>query len=620
MAGTAYFALAPGVTPNWIFPYASINYFSSANLTQFQYLMYRPLYWFGAPTSTSPDVDYALSPAKAPSWSKDGKTVTITLKGWKFYDGQAVDAQSVIFWLNMLMAEGRFADPADDEWAGSTAGEFPYNVTSYSAPGGRHGNIVTITFDRRYSTVWLLYNELSQISPMAEAWDVASLTGAPGSGGCGAVATGDMTGAATKQACTAVWTFDTDDNATASHLQMAGDLATYATNKLWLEGVDGPWTLSAFNDSTHQSTFVPNPRYSGPQKAHLAKFVEVPYASDGAEFNALAAGGPGAPTVGYLPSQNTPPKPAGLGPTTAGPNASQLSRSYTLHQTEAWQISYFPANFKSTLGAGGHAGAVFRQLYFRQVLQELVDQSGIISTAFKGYGVPTYGPVPVYPANNFAHGVELSPHGPYPFSVSTAIATLKAHGWSVEPKSTTFCKTAGTATGDCGAGIPAGTPLIFTEAYASGMPSLAQAVKYEVSTWAKAGIEVTLVAEPFAVVVSAVSCYHPTTVCHAWDIVGAGGWEYDPDILPTGEAIFATGAASNTGDYSDARDDALIKETTENSNLKVFYQWENYLAQQLPLIWLPTAAGEVEISNRIHGVLPVNALENLTPEYWYYTS
>ncbi|MGO8877101.1 MAG: hypothetical protein ACLQNG_15210, partial [Acidimicrobiales bacterium] len=43
--GTAYFAMAPQVTPDWIFPFASLEYFSVANLTQFQYLMYRPLYW-----------------------------------------------------------------------------------------------------------------------------------------------------------------------------------------------------------------------------------------------------------------------------------------------------------------------------------------------------------------------------------------------------------------------------------------------------------------------------------------------------------------------------------------------------------------------------------------------
>jgi peptide/nickel transport system substrate-binding protein len=624
MGGTAYFALTPGLTPNWIFPFASVNYFSTTNLTQFQYLMYRPLYWFGSPTSTSPDVDYALSPANAPSWSNDDRTVAINLKGWKFYDGQDVDAQSVIFWLNMLQAES-------GNWAGTESGanQWPGNVKSYYAPDGATGDTVVINLDGSYSTLWFQYNELSQISPMAEVWDVTSLMATPGSGGCGVVSkTAGLPSKAVLKACTNVWTFDTDNNGLKSSPEMAGALGTYATNKLWLEGVDGPWILKAFigsGEKVGQSTFVPNPRYSGPQKPRLAKFVEVSYLTDQVEFEALVVGHPGAPTVGYLPWQYTPPKPAGLGPTTAGPNASHLSRSYTLHQTETWQISYFTPNLGSRLGAGGHAGAVFRQLYFRQALQELVDQSGIISRVFKGYGAPTYGPVPVYPDNNFAQGVERSAGGPYPFSVSTAISTLTAHGWNVEPEGTTYCKRAGTAAGDCGSGIPAGTPLIFTETYAEtdnvATPSLKQEVGYEASTWAKAGIEVTSQDEPFAEALSVPSCLpKPTPPCRGWDMVASGGWEYDPDVLPTGEDLFATDAASNLlAGYSDAKNDALIKETNDSSNPKVFYEWEDYLARQLPVIWEPTEAEEVEISNKIHGVLPVNALENLTPEYWYYT-
>ena len=616
--GTAYWAMAPQVTPDWIFPFSSLQFFSVANEEQFEFLLYRPLYWFGSPTSTSPNVDYTLSPGNAPVWSNGDKTITITLKPWKFADGQAIDAQSVIFWLNMIEAESA-------NWAGTAPGpnQWPGNIKSYSAPGGATGNTVVINLDGTFSTTWFQYNELSQITPMPEAWDITSLTGMAGSGACGTVAKGNMTGKATAKACTAVWTFDTDNNATSKHPQMAGDLATYASNKLWADGVDGPWKLSAFDASTGQSTFVPNPAYSGPQKPILSEFVEVPYTSDTSEYNALAAGGSTAPDVGYLPSQNLPQKAANLAPTQAGANATALASTYGITEQESWQINYFPENFNSTLGAGGHAGAVFKQLYFRQVLQELVDQTGIISTYFKGYGVPTYGPAPVYPPNNFAHGVELKTGGPYPFSPTTAAATLKANGWNVVPGGTTTCTKPGSGAGECGAGIPSGTPLTFTEVYASGTQSLTQAVDYEVSEWAKEGIKVSLKAEPFDnVLKDAVSCYPTATAaCHAWDMANwGGGWLYVPDYLPTGEEIFATGAGSNQGDYSNAQNDTLIRETNENSNLSVFYQWEDYLAQQLPVIWQPLAATAVEISNRIGGVLPINALLDLTPEYWYFKS
>ena len=45
--GTATYALPPSNTPNYIFPFASSTYFSVVNSEDFQYLMYRPLYWFG---------------------------------------------------------------------------------------------------------------------------------------------------------------------------------------------------------------------------------------------------------------------------------------------------------------------------------------------------------------------------------------------------------------------------------------------------------------------------------------------------------------------------------------------------------------------------------------------
>ena len=76
--------------------------------------------------------------------------MVIRLKGWRFSNGQRVDAQSVIFWMNMLKAE-------PSNWAVSLEPEFPYNVTRYSAPDGPGGDLVTITFDRGYSALWLLY-------------------------------------------------------------------------------------------------------------------------------------------------------------------------------------------------------------------------------------------------------------------------------------------------------------------------------------------------------------------------------------------------------------------------------------------------------------------------------
>ena len=102
--GTATFAELPATTPNYIFPFTSSAYISVSNLNLFQYLMYRPLYWYG--NGAQPTVNTTKSLANVPVWSNGGKTVTITLKSYMWSNGQPVTAQNVEFWLNMEQAVG----------------------------------------------------------------------------------------------------------------------------------------------------------------------------------------------------------------------------------------------------------------------------------------------------------------------------------------------------------------------------------------------------------------------------------------------------------------------------------------------------------------------------------
>jgi len=75
-------------------------------------------------------------------YSNHDKTVTMKLKGWKFSDGQTVNAQSVMFFLNMYKAL-----PADF-WG--------YNRLRHPGPGLEHhqqGMKVTINFKTREPVV-----------------------------------------------------------------------------------------------------------------------------------------------------------------------------------------------------------------------------------------------------------------------------------------------------------------------------------------------------------------------------------------------------------------------------------------------------------------------------------
>jgi peptide/nickel transport system substrate-binding protein len=599
--GTIIWAEPPATTPNWILPFASDPYFGNINFLDFWPLMFRPLYFFGGETN-QPTVDEPLSIAKLPVFSAGGTTVTINLKGWKWSNGQTVDAQDVIFFMNMLEAEKA-------NFAGYVPGEFPDNVVSYSAPSAT-SLTVTMKLKRGFSSTWFLYNELSQVTPMPLMWDTTSLTGAPGSGGCSA-----MTGPqATAAACVKVWTFLTDNNGTSATPQMAGDLATYATNPMW-QDVDGPWRLTAFDASSGEATFVPNTHYSGPQKPYVSTFIEMPYTSDTAEFNALAAGGPSAPQVGYVPTQDLTTPTSNYKKT--GPNNSLLASNYTLDPLYAWGISFDRANYNST-GDGGLAGKFIHQLYIRQALQMGVDQPQIIAKVDKGYAVPTYGPVPVYPSNPFISKGELV--NQYPYNVAKGAALLKSHGWKVVAGGTDTCVKAGTAADECGSGIPAGTKLQFTMLSVSGDQAVTTTVQSEVSSWSQMGINVTTKSETFETVLGQMVPCKSGPVC-SWELADwGGGWTYSPDYEATGDLIFSTGAGFNKMSYSDPTADALIAKTETSSNPANFAAYENYLAKQLPVIWEPFAASQmVEIGKNVGGVEPLNPVLSLTPEYWYLT-
>ncbi len=599
--GTAYFAEPPGGSPNFIFPFAPFRYFSVDNLSQFQMLMYRPLYWFG--NGANPTINLALSLADYPTFTNGGKTVTVTLKNYVWSDGEKLTAQDVVFWMSFMKLE-------KDTWAGYVPGTIPDDVASITTP-----NSTTVVFNLTGSVnpYWWVYNELSQITPLPMAWDVTALHQKAGSQSCGTASyqsvvakstkTGIVPGNAIAKNCVNVFNFLSKEagydpaNPKASN----NAFATYATNPIW-QVVDGPWHLTSFSPSG-LLTMKPNKTYSGPIKPTLSAFVELPFTSATTEFNELTNGT--SITVGYIPAEDlTAPAPS---PTTVGPNNPRVSGKYNLVPWISWDITYFPLNFNS-VDDGGYAGTLYRQLYVRQALQMLINQPLIIKKIAKGYGVPGYGPVPVLPKNSFVTPFEET--NPYPYSPTKAIALLKAHGWTINPGGTDTCADAS----ECG--VPVGTALNFQMLYSSGNVATTETVDDEVSSWSAVGIHVTATAETFDTVYgTSIPCSGSSCT---WSMSWWGGWVYSPDYWPSGEDLFETGAASNAGSYSNSYMDSLIKAT--NFGNVTLAHWENYTATVLPVIWEPTADYSLtEIAKNLQGATPQNPLLDLTPENWYFT-
>jgi peptide/nickel transport system substrate-binding protein len=566
--GTAVWAEPPSSVPTYIFPYMNSANISNLNLFDFQYQMYRPLYWFGV--GDQPVVNYTLSLANPPQFS--GRNVTITLKHYMWSNGTQVTAQNVMFWLNMELAE-----PAN---YGAYTG-FPTNVSNIKVVSPTE---LTMTMDKSYNPNWFLYNDLSQISPMPQAWDKT--------------ASGPSHCSTTAADCTAVYKYLDGQ---------AKDTTGYVTSPIW-SIVDGPWRLSAFNADGH-ITFVPNKSYSGPQKPQLSAFQEVPFTTDTAEYNVLQSSSGIKIDFGYLPNQDAPPVKAGA---TTGPNPL-ASKGYTLAPLYPWGIDYYATNYQSTVS--DHA-AIIKQLYFRQALAYLMNQQAIISGPLRGYGAATVGPVAATPATQWLSAKGKS-GDPFPYNPTKAKSLLTSHGWTVNPNGVSTCSNPSL----CGPGITKGSGLTFNFVYLSGTAWVGSEMQELQSNAAAIGIKLSLVPKPLSQVLALAggNCVVAKSSC-SWDFANWGfGWSFSPDYLPTGDQLFQCGAIANSGGYCDKTDDSMIKQTLTNSNLQLFYNWQDYLQPLLPVEYQPNAAYTLsEVSNSLHGVLPQSPTLSITPEYWYF--
>jgi peptide/nickel transport system substrate-binding protein len=578
---TATYAMAPGGQAQYPFPFIeSLAFDSVYNINDYQYMLYRPLYWFGSGVNAY--LNPKLSLADKPEYK--GHEVTIRLKqNYKWSDGEPVDAADVVFWMNMMANQG-----INSVYWSQTG--LPGDVNDVRA-ASKYVVTMHITTPS-FSETWFTNNELSEITPMPLSWDRT----ASGKSNC-------HTDAAS---CAAVFTY--------LNAQSVRNPSTFPDSPLW-SVVDGPWKLQSMSPSGKVILDF-NTKYSGPvAPGHITKFIELPFASEASEFDVLQdPTGSQTIDVGYLPTVDAQSPPAG---SNVGPNARTLS-GYRLLSVYPWEISYFPYNFNNQTG---HA-PIFDQLYFRQAFQHLVDQEGVINGPLHGYGKATTGPVSPYPLSQYLSSQVAANGDAWTLNIQGAKQTLEAHGWHVVPNGTDTCSHPGTGPGECGAHIQLGTKLQFTLQYATGIDWMESAARELESNASLAGIGLTLEPKPFNKVVSnAFFCFaNPHKPC-TWDMAFWGSWTYAPDYLPTGDTLFASTAPNNAGGYSNPQNDQLIKDTltarTQSKFLHAMYNWENYLAGQLPVVYEPNTPQLMEVINGLN-IGEQNSALSLTPENWRY--
>jgi peptide/nickel transport system substrate-binding protein len=568
-AGSITYGYLSADAPNWILPIIPAADNSVYNSFVFGWQLYRPTWftWNGA----SPAVDNALSPVNAPTSSNGGKTFTMTIKPWKWSDGQTLGAKDMEFTIDVIKAAIK-ESPAN--WANYVPGYFPDTITSMSTPNAQ---TLVINMSKPVNPVWLQEDILDIGLMPAHAWAKAS-------------ASGPLLDYTVPANAKKIWDFL---NAQAK------SVSTYATNPLW-QLVYGPYKLSAYNATTGSFTMVPNPNYSGPHATPESNFVGVPFTSDAATFNAIKSG---SVDMVALPAEDNPQIP------------SLKSSGYDYYGLPAWGDYFAAYNFKDTTGDFDN---IVNQLYFRQAMQHLEDQPGQIKAFLNGDGDPLSGPIGAYPQSPFlpANGKSIL----YPFSVSTAISMLKANGWTVTPNGTDTCAKPGTGAGECGAGIPAGTKLAFNLIYNAASP-ITQEVEDLASNAKAAGITISLSASNFDFMIqNYIDPAAPANI-NKWAMMDFGGESFS--TYPTSFGLFNTGGSGQIGDFSDPKADALINDSITSPNPSAVTNELSYLDTVEPVLWQPLRDHVYVWKTNISATTPA-AFEDLTqydptPEFFYLT-
>jgi peptide/nickel transport system substrate-binding protein len=576
--GTISVGFLTGSTPLTIFPITGDAQSSVYTSFGFQYDFFVPLY--NGPVGDTQEIDYAVSLASKPTFSNGNKTVTITMKqGYKWSNGQPVDGNDLVFDIDLMKAAVT-ENPAN--LSSYSPGLFPSNVASISAPSKY---TVVIHLTRGFNPGFFLNDELESedaVVPLpSTSWNI------------------DKAGGPHLD-----YTVPANAKKIYDYLEKLGSaLATFGSNPLWKID-DGPFILKTFNTTNSSWTATPNPDFGGSPKPSISELEGETFTSQTAELNAIKTG---------AVDISTP-----LDPTYVPQATAIRAAGYSFFGFP--DLGFFDAifNFKDKTD---HFNSIISQLYARQALDYLQNQPAYVKGIYKNAAVLAYGPVPSEPATSFTPPDAVT--GPYAYNPSKAVALLKAHGWNVVPGGQTTCAKAGTGAGDCGAGIPKGTPFKFVWVYipaseAPVAPLTSEAFASEAK--AAAGINVTLSVKTFNF---AFANYNDATPAGAkyvddWGVNDFGG--FTDDYYPTTNSIFNFGGTYDQGAYDDPTANTLIHNSVYGNNPSAVTAEASYLAKDVPAIFMPNQDLLIAVNNKVGG--PADSFLALTayqtfPQYWY---
>lgn len=504
---------------------------------QVENLMYKPL----LDITPTDGIDFAHSLVSSITVSHNDTVFTLHLSSrYRWSNNQPITAQDVLFAWNLIQTTSSSNPHLPWSHAGSGVGGIPELWKNVSAI---NPTTVQITLKSSVNPIWFEHNGLAQITPLPVA----------------------------------VW--DKYPHNIIKELAYIKSVANSPGAEPY-HVVDGPYQFASMEPNNNW-TFIPNPHYGG-HKSSLAKVIFQYETSPQAEFEGLKTG---TITVGYLPSSLW--------------NSRTQLHNDTLTTAYLFGFNYLQPNLNPE--APGGLGKAFDSRYVREALQMGINQPGIISTFYHGYGVVEDSPIPSEPPTHFYDSQLKSPL--YPYNPQAGKQLLEKHGWHMVN----------------GVMTKGSTRLAFTLTYVSGSNTVSDIAQLLKSSWAKEGIAVTLQSQPFDQIIAQANQSDPSK----WNMVWwGGGWTYEPDFYPTGGGLFKTGAGANFGGYHSSVMDQLITKTYEPGTPHQIQQrldaYQKWAAQDLPVLWMPWTPSFNVHANTLHGsVKTFNPVSDLySPNYW----
>ncbi|NMP22291.1 peptide ABC transporter substrate-binding protein [Sulfobacillus harzensis] len=537
--GTLTVALPPQTNLDWYLP---INTASSDQIYNgwMDNQIYKPLIFL----NDQYQIVWKSSIASKITYNKAGTVYHVFIgKNWKWSTGQPVTANDLMFTWNVVKAASASNAPTPWPFVGAGTGDIPSGIQSVVE---NNSHEVTFTLKQPANQEWFIYNGLIQLVPMPSA-ELNLYAKGP-------------------NPTAADWT---------KEVQYLGSIGSRPSTAQLAS--DGPFELVS---ATPNQTWImkPNPDYGG-YKPKIGKLDFVYEASSTAEFSALRQG---QISLGYLdPSQ-------------LGAKAQLTSQGDRIVPAYTLGVYWTELN----MWPGTSYASIFDQLYIRKALEMATDQQAIADQIYKGYAIPSYGPIPPVPKTKF---YDPSAEPTIAYDPTAAKKLLEAHGWHLKN----------------GVMINAqGKPLNLTFLWVTGSSSGQQIVQLMQQDWKAIGVQTTLKGVNFNQFLTDTSNKHSS----AWQVATGSGWVYNgPGWLPTGGQLFSSTAPSGTG-YANNEEDALIAAThkpypSEADFLKAFFKYEAYTAQQLPMLWEPNFGSINVISANTHGAVKWGNPVTANPQY-----